>query len=803
MASRRRYNCTEPGCDKSFYRSEHLSRHRLNHRPKEVFQCQHCPKKFVRRDLVQRHEKRHEKGMWFRNSGGVINESAEGVNGQPIMNQTDSASGTDQGPSGISPQEFDQTHPCLEATNGGDDTRQESENADLMLSEAQQTIIPHTSPCQMLSQPIMRTPGMPENIPVDGGSNPLFFDSSMDIIGQSNDIDWFFEGVPLELSPLQTVDFNGPSTSHPSSIFIPPTSPYGTIQPMLPLPTSASSPVLVSHISANTTWSTVSSRIRAALYTLPSDVLDAPFFYPENLASFFDLYFANYHPHFPIFHKPTLFPAEAPPLMVTAIVSLGATLASDEDHFRVATRIHDALRWLVFGTGAFEPPAPLWCLQTLLILQAHEKMFSTRKHHEMAHIFHGSIITLMRRGTAYSAESIPQDQPGTELEQTWHRWVTNEASKRTAFFAFVMDAQHTFLFGHTCVLSAHDVQLSLPCPEVLWEQQSPEAWAQLSQDTPESPRFLPTLKGLLAKIPVPSNCSSFSRLILLHGLFSVTAHLQARDLATLGVGRPSIDDNSSSAIDIWKDILERAIDTWSFSLLSRESSLSLEAAKPLHRMAHVAIYTNIIDFHILAGAPPLLGSPLSPHDYIKAQSRVRAWSKLPDAKKALYYCLLLIKETVFTGRRYVAAEENIVVRPWCLYHATLIAWAYGQMMEEANNHNVDPAFASTHAPSNPSAQQHGSQTIPWTPGSGTGTATTASDAGGNMAAEEYLVRMLMLLKANTQEPLEGANQTQGLILSVRESLEGCRWELLQEAYTTLGRLVGIPGPSGIEGVTGE
>ena len=44
--------------------------------------------------------------------------------------------------------------------------------------------------------------------------------------------------------------------------------------------------------------------------------------------------------------------------------------------------------------------------------------------------------------------------------------------------------------------------------------------------------------------------------------------------------------------------------------------------------------------------------------------------------------------------------------------------------------------------------------------------------------------------------LEGANQTRDLILFVRESLENCRWELIQEAYDTLGRLVGIPTSRG-------
>ncbi|RDW68253.1 hypothetical protein BP5796_08910 [Coleophoma crateriformis] len=71
------YACTEPGCPKSFVRSEHLSRHRLNHRPKRIYACPQCPKKFVRPDLYQRHKDRHEKGMWYRNVGGVLEGLAE------------------------------------------------------------------------------------------------------------------------------------------------------------------------------------------------------------------------------------------------------------------------------------------------------------------------------------------------------------------------------------------------------------------------------------------------------------------------------------------------------------------------------------------------------------------------------------------------------------------------------------------------------------------------------------------------------------------------------------------------------
>lgn len=59
-----------PDCDKVFTRSDHLARHHLNHDPKEVFECRFiishfggekrkCGKQFVRKDLRDRHMKRH------------------------------------------------------------------------------------------------------------------------------------------------------------------------------------------------------------------------------------------------------------------------------------------------------------------------------------------------------------------------------------------------------------------------------------------------------------------------------------------------------------------------------------------------------------------------------------------------------------------------------------------------------------------------------------------------------------------------------------------------------------------------
>ncbi|KAK5276922.1 hypothetical protein LTR40_011025, partial [Exophiala xenobiotica] len=60
--SRRRFECTHPGCGRDYSRAEHLYRHQLNHNPKEIFKCDYegCTRTFVRQDLCIRHRDRHD-----------------------------------------------------------------------------------------------------------------------------------------------------------------------------------------------------------------------------------------------------------------------------------------------------------------------------------------------------------------------------------------------------------------------------------------------------------------------------------------------------------------------------------------------------------------------------------------------------------------------------------------------------------------------------------------------------------------------------------------------------------------------
>lgn len=368
----------------------------------------------------------------------------------------------------------------------------------------------------------------------------------------------------------------------------------------------------------------------------------------------------------------------------------------------------------------------------------------------------------MRRGSCYSPDR-EEDGDISSMEKGWHRWAERELSYRAAYFAFIMDAQHSSIFGHTAALSLTDIHLPLPCADALWEAPTAAIWNRERSRAQPSPLFLPALRALLSRHPIPHTYSPFARFVLLHGLFCLTRHMIARDqtASCISVSDQQQDAGPSTTPeqDNWKDRLDRAIDTWSFSLLSQTPSLCLEAARPLQRIAHVGIHVSLLDFHILAGAPNLATGDRAQREstqFTRAYKRISEWACHRNAKRALSHCLLLIQETMFTRSRYVAAEDNIILRPWVLYNTTLVLWAYGAIVD-------GPEEVGGHRRSRNSFCQ-------WT-------------------AEEYLGHMLNgLMGDGDLSQLRGTNRTTGLITAVRIALEGCRWELLEEAKETLSRI---------------
>ncbi|KAF7863165.1 hypothetical protein EAF04_007248 [Stromatinia cepivora] len=532
-------------------------------------------------------------------------------------------------------------------------------------------------------------------------------------------------------------------------------------------------------------------------------------------------YIGSYWLHFsdqmPILHKPTFSPDKTPNLLLIAMMAIGASLL-DKTHGAVVTQAGAELsnflawhlRWEIFGHHEFRPPAKLWVFQALLLLEIYEKMYSTRALHERAHIHHATTITLMRRGSSLigrsaldsppSARDDKQGHNGSRQSSTsgantpdewWNHWIINEATRRAAFAAFVIDSTHATMFGHSTVMVAHEMRLPLPCDEAMWTATSSaevgrlESSLQANGMKPIS--FLEGLKRTLYAQDVRTN--SFGRTILMAGLLSVSWHMNQRDLQvnSLGVSQ------ALGGRDKWRGSLTRAFDLWmqdfNLSLLrqsetmtgpyaytGKENNVVYQSRTVLHHLAHMAMHVDVVDCQIFARAKRLLGRTIGSQDLNSAQRRMRdSWAPSAKARDATFYAIkflctvLLPEKTASTSHGYdhvqpdpppdYSARDDILLnRPWVLYFAALIVWCYGYALEGPTNAPVPDRHVK-------------------------------NDQVRDMRA--YLQRFGSINNPEELKKLTGLNGCSGLLMVLQGVFELTRWELLHEAALLLNNCINL------------
>ena len=526
-----------------------------------------------------------------------------------------------------------------------------------------------------------------------------------------------------------------------------------------------------------------------------------------------------YHVHaqMPILHKPTFGADKTPTLLLLTIVAFGAS-ALDKMHGKKITDAASELgiflawhiRWAIFQDADFSPPAKLWVFQTLILLEMYEKMYSTRALHERAHIHHDTTLTLMRRGSSLTGRSA-LDSPSSHsdghsrsstsaapdsgsADEWWSTWIRNEATRRAAFAAFVIDSTHATMFGHSAKMVAHEMRLPLPCDEGLWSATSgaevARIQASLSSNGIKQITFLEGLKCTLNGSNVRTN--SFGRSILMAGLLSVSWHMNQRDLqvSSLGVthalgGRDKWRSALNKAFDYWKRDFDEVLaenpadltTPYRFSFKVDEENI-FESRIVLHHLAHMASHVDIVDCQIFAGANRLLGRAITPKDLADAQTKMtKNWAPKASARDATYYALKFLAKVLIpddnvgrpspsaseagsgslsTASYYSARDDYLLNRPWVLYFAALIVWCYGYALE-------GPIPAPL-------------------PDLSTGLQQAR-------AMREFLETIGAVHAPDDLEHLRGRNRSLGMLMILRDAFAKTRWELLHEASSLLGNCV--------------
>ncbi|KIN08758.1 hypothetical protein OIDMADRAFT_100402 [Oidiodendron maius Zn] len=647
------------GCGAGAYsRAEHLSRHQLNHNPKQIYKCdlRNCGRIFVREDLLSRHKERHSNSdkeyQWqcenhSRTEGkSAVDASLSSLTYLPNSTHSPPITETeDLAPGPPRTDHFTDHHLRTDMSQ----SQLEARNFGLDSSVPEQRKTPKAVGV-LMDEDIIFTYNMQNQLDSNG----------IDCPGQDLDTPHLYDSCALWQDELaisgSMPDFGGQGYNR------------------------------------------------------------SPFTMSDDFISFlFEV------------HKPTFSPENTPDLLLIAVMMIGASCSNKGGNLEVIRASVDMgnilarhLRWEIFRDDHFHP-ASLWVFQTLLLLEVYEKMFSTRYLHERAHIHHATTITLLRRDIALTERSI-LDSPSRYQENpaysksglesppndSWEHWITREATRRVAFAAFMIDATHATMFGHSTIMVTHEIRCLLPCDDALWFATSAtevgriKSALQANHIKPIS--FLEGLQRTLNGQEVPTN--EFGKGILMCGLLSVSWYMNQRDLQIKSLGvdpeTPSRgmkwEKSITRAFEIWKQSCEKAAvnnsnDRMGYNL---DKDLVLESRIALYHLARISMYSDIVECQIFAGAKRVLGRAISKLDFESAQRRIRnIWAPTADARTAAFYairylCTVLLPKAstdeVYPPNHdfvpdYAARKSIIPSRCWVLYYAGLVVWSYSYAID--------------------------------------------------------------------------------------------------------------------------
>ncbi|KAK9473255.1 fungal-specific transcription factor domain-containing protein [Dipodascopsis tothii] len=496
----------------------------------------------------------------------------------------------------------------------------------------------------------------------------------------------------------------------------------------------------------------------------------------QTLSRWMHLYWKNFHPQYPILHKSTADADLLPTHLLVAIFSLGTRYDSDTNSVQLAIQLHLHLRNLVYSCPEFVPPAKLWVFQTLLLSEMFEKVVGNRHTHEMSHIFHGTLITLMRRGSSLVNPELTETQNdnivSNAVDLQWRRWITTEGTARTAFFAFVLDIQHAELFGHTPSLYAHELYLDLPCDDGFWNAEDADTWSQLMKlSYKKMPSFFSSLKLIMSHGWNKLRLNPFGRYIVLHGLLSISWNMRQKGIITMKMGTTTPSHSAASTsiaglrskadsdeVTSWSHSVYKAFETWklAFDLSEAENPSTsgipfILASSSLHRLGIIRLYTDVLQLHAYAGVPSVLGRPIRPADYEQVQQSIKSWTKTVGSAISVWHASRLVSGA-FLGQ-YSADSDVVLHRPWCLYVGCLVLWAYG--------------YATT-------GQSTRFSEFSKRPDDGSKIWNPKDDM------ERYLESLLAVSDPIDIPKLESKNCTIGLMTYAGDIFKTCRWTLLGE-----------------------
>lgn len=742
--------CDEPGCNKSFKRTDHLTRHKRNHVSKNLFTCtwSGCTKSFVRRDVwskhMQRHAARQEKQKQDLQNGPiqfleiytpksnfdeVARKRRKSSNGSSISKNhdanhllkdqqwvqipnhkfqneqiplLDSSKKSDIGESPLLDRQKNTDATCSSDDFQELDFQTNEENIDMEISRTANyrysTNTDVNSKTKNLTNSTVNDARYSENtegyLNIDNNKIPASMDFGNLICGPETNkgtpkelIHWMLNGHALYSEPFQNyLDY----------------SPDSPLKDLL----NISSPFPISNYQVD-----ISDTTKSKLVEFIPSLLCNRDFSIEHIKECLGSYWNIFHVQYPILHKPSFSTLEAHPLLLLSMISMGASLRSRNNRFdcksfknihRLANEIAEPLRWLIFSTSELTTHITPWVIQSLLIVECYENSCSNRRLHQRAYLHHGLKIQLLRRSPLLGGNSLrntSSDDGLTDEVDVWKKWIDIESLKRCAFMAFLIDAIHATIYGHETILFTHQIKLSLPCDEILWEMTYFKS--NYLPPTIETPKFLNALSKLLHKENFETG--AFNKRILFAGLLTIMFGMEQRDIQIKEFEWESVKSS-------WKETIFGAIEFWfedichgnccdistgyyvpsDFEMLPASLKLDDTNCKlAMYHLSQAFLRVQQYDCIIYAGAPSRMNVRTNYSDYEIVKKRIHEWANSYDGRISVVHAYLFISEMLLSLNEsrenillsYDPNADPILYRPNVVASLLFVIWCYNYCLE--------------------------------------------------------------------------------------------------------------------------
>lgn len=571
-----KYKCSFPKCGKSFKRRDYLSRHIANHSAVKPFYCDICRNSFTRKDLLEKHRKSkfHRLKMKIMNRGG-----------EPVFINTflaDSEHNQQETPPLNGPAPSEQSSKFMNISSSYkkvvDMYSVKNQNTDVNASVIHRNRAHRTT--------LTESP----RINYDNTNQEQKFDSN---VSRASDNGSGFSAHFFNESPgkmdyhISFENFWNSANGFEDS--------YGWLfgNDTRPLHQNETDSEGLYDFIAND----VEHELDASYYELSENFqntirnlvlnemkvqVSVKLLSYEKLNSYLNQYWNYFDPMYPVIHKPTFKVLEDSlsfTILFLSIVAIGITSAKNNickcHEYLLAVELHAKLKLRIFEEIEFYQnldKVPLQFIQAFVLNDFFGLYLGNSYQHKSVHIYHPMVINFLKERDLFVNLLEPLVEDSFEFSDfEWHNWIEYESLKRITFFAYLIDAQSTFLYAKNQCLSIFDIQMELPYTDLVWYASSPFEFFQQyklqprdlhsrsrnydnsdqrsfvisKKDVTKNGVFIPNVKNegrwpnflwSLRRLMQPysrsqkeyhMNCfSQFSRFIFLHGVLSLVRELR-------------------------------------------------------------------------------------------------------------------------------------------------------------------------------------------------------------------------------------------------------------------------------------